>query len=211
MNNETLILNKAVELIKDQKMFTSVDLANAIKKDGNWIRNIEVASWLRENYRKLDEFLEYKTTPIQVCSNTRSATLYFPEGSNPDLYSNRDQEPLTQVEVDDIRKKKTSVKKSPDKKVTDIVDLLNDSKTVLSAVISSKERIKIPGSMIKKLGYNPGDKIPPDIVKSTYKIPGNLIVNKDCRLSIPRSVVNWGTDPIKVILTNDNKITFEKA
>jgi len=206
MSSDNLIRTKVENFVKNEKMFTSVDIANAIKGDGDWVRNIEVASWLRENFHKEDMFLEYKTTPITVCSGSRSATLYIPEWEDSDKYANRDQNPLTPKDVESIKKKKVSKQSAPD-----IVDLLNKPQALMSKVIKSKERIKIPGEMIRKMGYTPGDKVPPDVVKAHNNIPGRLIVNKDYRFSIPRSSVNWGTAPVKVILTKDNKITFEKA
>lgn len=45
--NTTLIENKVNEFVDDEKGFTSVDICNAIKTDGTWIRNRDVASWLR--------------------------------------------------------------------------------------------------------------------------------------------------------------------
>jgi len=206
MNKEKLIQNKVETFVKNEKMFTSVDIANAVKNDGEWVRNIEVASWLRENFYKQDIFLEYRTEPIDVCNGSRSATLYLPEWADSDNYGNRDQTPLTPGDVNNI---KNRIKK--DSTTPDIVDMLNDNKAVMSKVIRSTERIKIPGAMIKKLGYAPGDKVPPDVVRAHNNIPGRLIVNKDYRFSIPRSSVKWGSDPVKVILTDDNKITFEKA
>lgn len=206
MDKEALISNKVKDFVANETMFTSVDIANAIKKDGNWVRNIEVASWLRENFYKEDILLDYKTSPINVCDNTRSATLYLPKWADPEDYEDRNQDPLTPAEVDAIKKQKNQKAPTPD-----IVDMLNGTQAVMSKVIRSKERIKIPGSMIKKLGYVPGDQVPSDIVKTHNNIPGRLIVNKDYRFSVPRSSVNWGKDPVKVILTQDNKITFEKA
>jgi len=206
MNHESLIRKQVEQFIHDEKMFTSVDIANAIKTEGEWVRNIEVTSWLRENFHKEDIFLDYRTEPIDVCGGSRSATLYLPEWADETDYNNRDQEALTPAQVNAIKEKKTRSSTTPD-----IVDMLDGAQTIMSKVIKSKERIKIPGAMIRKLGYTPGDKVAPDVVKTHNGIPGNLIVNKDYRFSIPRSAVNWGKKPIKVNLTKDKKITFERA
>jgi hypothetical protein len=212
--NNDLIRNKVESFVKSEQMFTSVDIANSIKKDGSWVRNADVALWLRDNFYGSDIFLDYKTSPVAVCNNSRSATLYAPEWCDPDNYTNRNQEAITPNDFDQLKNKKVAA--APKTDPVDIVDMLSGKKTpkasvTLYKVIKSKERIKIPGAIIRKLGYAPGDKVPNDIVKSHSSIPGDLIVNKDYRFSIPRSAVKWGTDPILVLLTSDNKISFEKA
>ena len=45
--NDTTIEAKVDEFVNDNKGFTSVDIGNAIKTDGTWIANREVAAWLR--------------------------------------------------------------------------------------------------------------------------------------------------------------------
>jgi hypothetical protein len=44
---DLLIESKVNDFVRSQKGFTSIDICNAIKTDGTWVRNRDVASWLR--------------------------------------------------------------------------------------------------------------------------------------------------------------------
>lgn len=203
-NAQNVIKETVEKFVYREKSFTSMDISQEIKKKGIWVRNIDVASWLRDNFSKNDIFADYSTTPTSVRNGSKVATQYHPTWADPDEYKETDQIPMT---PDDVK----SIRKSNIKSVPDIVDMLNPTNVVMSKVIKSKERIKIPGAMIRELGYGPGDKVPPDVIKSTKKVPDRLTVNSDCRFSIPRSYVRWGTSPVKVLLTDKNSIVFEKA
>lgn len=84
-------------------MFTSVDLANKVKKDGSWIRNREVAAWLRQNINANSGpgVPTYDTTMIDVeitdngVQTTVEARLYHPMGTDPDLYTGTDAVAVT--------------------------------------------------------------------------------------------------------------------
>jgi len=202
MNNEKLIREVVESFVTSDKSFTSVDISNKIKLEKNiFIRNIEVRNWLRDNLKNDDLFIDYATTSINVMNDTRKATLYHPNWISPDSYKNRDQRALTPSE---ILSKKSNVANHI--KVT--VKCLKKNSTC--RIIRSLERIKIPSSFIRKLGWKPGQTIDPSKIKTHTPVPTHLIVNKDYRLSIPRGSVNWGKDPIKVILNTDC-IAFEKA
>lgn len=209
---DSLIRETVQKYINEEEMFTSVDIANAIKKDGTWIRNTEVRDWLRTNSDFDDLFVNYESDRIAVCNGTRYATVYLPAYKNADEYEPTNQKALTPSEVEAIRRAKdgsNSSDFSSDDSVPDVADLLDD--TEMEKVITSFERIKIPGAMIRKLGYEPGDTVDPAIIKTHLPIPNRLKVNKDYRLSIPRGCVNWGKNPIKVKLLENKEITFERA
>lgn len=216
---DSLIRETVQKFINEEEMFTSVDIANAIKKEGIWVRNTEVRDWLRTNYDFDDTFENYESDRIPVCNGTRYATVYLPAYRNADEYEPTNQKPLTPSEVEAIRRAKdgsddidstpdSSSNKSQYKKM-DVADLLDD--TELERVIYSHERIKIPGAMIRKMGYKPGDNVDPAVIKTHSPIPKKLKVNKDFRLSIPRQCVKWGVSPVKVKLKENKEIVFERA
>jgi len=211
---DSLIEEVVTQFIEDEEMFTSVDIANTIKKEGIWIRNIEVRDWLRENADDADIFGDYEYGPILVCNGARHATVYYPSYRNPQEYEPTNQKALTPSEVEAIHRSRhpgtnTPTAKDSDGKAVDLLDLLDDVE--MERVIASSERIKIPGAMIRKLGYKPGDTVDPSIIKTHSPIPKRLKVNKDYRLSIPRTCVNWSNNPIKVKLKENKEIIFEKA
>ena len=90
----TTIKNKVVSFMRDDKMFTSVDIANSIKEDKGkvFIRNREVAEWLRRNIMRVTHqiFTFYNSTMITV-DNNQKAYLYHPHYKAADSYLDRDQ------------------------------------------------------------------------------------------------------------------------
>lgn len=218
MNYQATVFEKVTEFIKMEKMFTSVDIANAIKNEGIWVRNSDVREWLHEGFDQKDIFGEYIISRITVCNGSSFANLYHPKLLNPSMYLDRCQRPLTPDEVKAIAAKKVGTIKdshAPDiNKIlsTPFEDEVEKDTTVadMSITIRSLDRIKIPGALIRKLGWVPGQIIDPALILTTNVIPSNLKVNDDYRVSIPRSSVPWGKEPINVILKN-GKIHFEKA
>jgi len=215
MQYSASVLEKVAEFIKEDKMFTSVDIANAVKAEGLWVRNSEVRDWLQENFKD-KIFLEgYIISQIPVCNGKSVASLYHPVLLNPNSYMDRDQRPLTPDEVKAIAKAKLGTIK--DSAAPDIQDMLkipsddeDEEDVEMSIVIRSLQRIKIPGAMIRALGWVPKQTIDPALILTTSVISGDLKVNDDYRVSIPRSAVPWGTSPVKVMLKG-KKIHFEKA
>jgi len=94
------------EFILAGKMFTSIDIANSIKKDGMWIRNREVAEVLRDRAIEISEDLEeeYLSTVI-VVTNGHTANLYFPCEANPLIYSNSNAKAITLPEFESMHGK----------------------------------------------------------------------------------------------------------
>jgi hypothetical protein len=209
---ETVIENMVKEYIGKDEMFTSLDISNAIKNKGVWVRNIEVRNWLHANYGN-DIFGDYNKTLIDVKGGTAQATLYFPNWKDPEDYEPTDQRALTPAEVDTIRENND----------TDILNLLKTaSKTTKKVklnssgvayderILDSTERLKIPTDFVEAMGYCAGDHIPGGMIRTHRPIPDRIIVSNDGRYSIPRDCIDWGTDPVKVIF--DGKvITFKKA
>lgn len=210
------VQEKVVEYINDERLFTSVDIANAVKREGLWVRNREVRDWLRENFGDKAIFKNYTSTQITVCNGSSAATLYHPEDVDADAYIETDQQPLTPDEVKAIAKTKVGkVKITPDLdkilQPPSFDDEDEDKAPIeMEAIIRSVDRIKIPGSMIRKLGWVPGQIVDPALILTSKVLSGDLVVNGDYRVSIPRTSVPWGTSPVKLILKG-GKIHFKKA
>lgn len=210
--NDASIKRKIQEYVKSDRMFTSVDISNALKREGIWVRNREVTMWLRGNFNSNDLFKGWAMETISVNGGSTNATLYYPGLKDPSEYQDVDQTPLTPDEVREIQKKKVGTTRQD--VMPDIDSLLknknDDEEGQLSTIIRSQERIKIPGEIIRQLGWVPGQSIDPHVIKSHKILSSSLKVNNDYRVSIPRSAVSWGTDPIKVML-KDGEVIFEKA
>lgn len=210
---DTTIKTKVQEFVSRQEMFTSIDISNAIKTDGIWIKSREVAEWLRNNFSDVSVFGDYAQTSIPVCGGRSDAALYHPLMSDVVNYTNRDQRALTPDDVKIIQGKLVGTPR-PDA-APDINDVLDPSKdddadVEMSIVIKSKERVKIPGAMIRALGWKQGDRVDPAVIKTHKAFTSTLYVNSDCRVSVPRECINWGDAPVKVILKK-GVIEFDKA
>lgn len=225
MKYENSVLEKVKEYVKQEQMFTSVDITNAVKNEGIWVRNTEVRDWLHDHFQDKDLFLGYIISPITVLGNNK-ASLYHPALVDPENYQERDQLPLTPDQVKAIQKVKVGKYKSD----LDIKKILNPTKSKKvkktvnkkgkkirknslhsdSVVLCSVNRLRIPAEYIRKLGWKPGDNIDPSLILTTKVISSNLTVNHDNRVSIPRDAIPWGEKPVKVSY-KDGKIHFSKA
>lgn len=217
MDYEVTVREKVTEFIQGEKMFTSVDVANAVKNEGLWVRNRDVRDWLQENFTDKNLFGDYVISQIHVCNGSSFASLYHPGLIDPNDYVDRNQRPLTPDEVQAIAKAKTGTVKDTGADLNKI--LANDddddapsadANVEMSTILTSTERLKIPGAMVKALGWIPGQIIDPALILTSSVLSATLKVNDDYRVSIPRTAVAWGTYPVKVILKN-GKIKFEKA
>jgi hypothetical protein len=187
MTNERIIEAKVVEFMASGKMFTSVDIANSIKKDKVWIRNSEVAAYLRKNAIAMSAG-QYDTV-LTVVANNHKAHVYFPNGTDPDTYIDTDQVALTPQDVG--------------------VDLLAIDKIKLEPDV--RNRLRIPASLVKELGLNPGDCVANDkILVNNKDISEKLEVQSDGRIEISRECSAWGNDPVYAFV-RDNVLCFERA
>lgn len=214
--------------------FTSVDVANEVKRSGVWRRNSDVASELRRIFRAGDCGLSaYEASVIDVLNGSRRATLYHLSGSDPDDYQDRDQRALrpSDVKVKGVGKSAAPVKSAAAARavqkpvvfkrvkrdmttqVSDATDIAValDANIVMSKVVRSKERIKIAAPMIRKLGWQPGQQADMSRIKTHRAVKCGVIVTKEQRVSIPRKAVKWGESPVRVMLTDHNEIVFAKA
>lgn len=189
MCDSSVIETKVNDFVSKNAMFTSVDIANAIKKDGTWVKNSEVASWLRVNV--LANFSSYRAVRIPVAQGQLTAFLYYPGTYNPDDYQDRDQTALP-----------------PQQHVTDKFEISADK----------EGRFRIPAALVRELGWAPGDKVDKTriITRQQYgslkklekmkDISENLVVHKDGRIAILWKCVSCDDDPILVYIQNGNMI-----
>jgi hypothetical protein len=257
MDKSQVIKEMVQRFINDEKLFTSVDIGNAIKKEllSMEIRNREVRDWLRSNIGGVDDVLkDYVAEPINVNNGASAATLYRPHWKDASEYTDRDQIALSPADIDILKDNAkpqaqatvdlagnpivsainavsasstpvnsipvptpvaTPVARNNDSHI-DIPDIFDDGSHPDSKVQIVREnkyvrRIQIPGDITRALGWKPGQKVEFDKIKiHTGTLNPNLKVWPDGRCSIPRKVVGYGQDPVKIIL-KDDAIYFEKA
>lgn len=241
-------IKETVQLfVKDEKLFTSVDIGNAIKKEtlSMDIRNREVRDWLRANIGVDPILTDYVQETITVNNGANVATLYRPHWKDATEYTETNQAALTPADIDVLKDNAHPIDSptgSPialaianqpvgvpvppsviptvsDRKVDshiDITDALDDGNQLDSQVKLVREnkyvrRIQIPGDITRALGWKPGQKVELDKIKiHNGKLNPNLKVWPDGRCSIPRDVVGYGKNPVKIIL-KDDAVYFEKA
>jgi hypothetical protein len=99
-----IIEDKVTAFVDDTKGFTSVDIANAIKTEGTWVRNREVASWLRNWTPPVG----YSVTKISVSqgSDVRQASVYIPNTLAIKDYAETSQDAITPSEFETLHGKK---------------------------------------------------------------------------------------------------------
>jgi len=187
MNNTTIIENKIKDLITNKVLFTSVDVSNAIKQEGVWIRNREVAGYLRQ-YDFTSE--SYQRSNITV-ANGRSASLYHPDYADPSNYTKTNQRTITKSEVD---------KTNPP--TLKIIPSIPATTKVHARVVN--KRFRIPKKLVEKIGLKPGDKVDISKIDTSLftKISNKLIVTKDGRINI----MSASLDPL---IQNSNISVYE--
>jgi DNA-binding CsgD family transcriptional regulator len=109
--NTSIIENVVSEFIQKGQLFTSIDIANEVKTRGEWIRNTEVAGFLRKNVISLarQQNLDYEMVQVSVSTSTGSAqaNVYFMSGDDPHSYTNTTQTAMTPAEFLQLHPGKT--------------------------------------------------------------------------------------------------------
>jgi hypothetical protein len=199
-----VIIDKIKSLVDDGELFTSVDVSNAIKRDGVWIRNKEVAKFLRtydfsqHNYNK--ELINVTSNNIQT-----KATVYFPDYSDAQHYKLTSQ---------------TTIKKHqlPTQKMLKIVSTSNQISNLQTHNAASQfktykikcpKKIRVPAKLVRIFNSNPGTQF--DIsnidIVCFKNLPSKMKVNKDGRINIATSYLKTKKQEILISITN-NKISF---
>lgn len=91
------------EFVKDSKLFTSVDISNKIKDDGEWISNRAVSQEISYLF-KSGEYPDYKVSSVQVERAEDKvmvrAILYMPDQALESDYKNITAKPMTPKDFD---------------------------------------------------------------------------------------------------------------
>jgi hypothetical protein len=91
------------EYIGQGKMFTSVDIANEVKKRGTWVRTRQVRDYLHTNVLALSNY-SYREEQITVVRSEDGqhvvATLYLPPNESASNYDATNQHAMTPDEFD---------------------------------------------------------------------------------------------------------------
>jgi len=183
------IEDKVKSFIRDDKMFTSVDISNAIKRDGVWVGNKEVSKYLK-SYRLGQD--DYQKSVITVKSG--NAYLYYPRGVDPSDYANTSAQALTPAEVG---------LSAPTATATGVAALDDDDDDdYLSKVVSLGNRVRVPGKLTRMIGLAPGDQVDPSLFQAT--VSTKLKVNKDGRVSVRRDSItdDDAVDQVSVSVEN---------
>lgn len=205
MVSEQIIQNQVNDFVTKDEAFTSVDIGNAIKRSGTWIRNREVAIWLRNNFNNPD----YEITMIDVGRGFR-ANLYHPDYFDSDNYDGKNQKAInpddfkTLHSINDDDNEIVTFQTESENTEEEEQDFNENSRTVKI----SKGRIWIPASIINQLGLDIGYMID----HALLGIPGNgkLHVHYDGRVSVNASKVGSFKDGEKItIYIKNNKVIYD--
>lgn len=99
-NEKEIILRSVISAFcVSEKMFTSVEIANHVKRLGVWLRNRDVSKILHESVEEIGKMVgvNYQSELILVDKNGRNfgATVYYPYGFDADDYYARDLRAIT--------------------------------------------------------------------------------------------------------------------
>jgi hypothetical protein len=208
---DTIIEKKVQDFMNTQSMFTSVNVANAIKTDGAWVRNREVAEWLRNNFSNLNSQhnSDYMFVQISV-GNGQQANLYLPVTADPNNYTDTNLEALT---PDDFKKLHgfdplsatiqtppatvvlpqpvTQTATSVPLSVTNPLPTKTGVNVKLYKITEFKSgRARIPTELVKKLHLQPHNTV--NLKKfdiDQAEAPEHLRVHADGRISLPRKCI----------------------
>ena len=92
---------KVDEFVGRSEGFTSVDIANAIKRDGIWVANREVARWLRKWVPTLGYGVT-RTTVELADGNQVQAAVYLPSTMSVSDYTATSQTAMTPQEFEQL-------------------------------------------------------------------------------------------------------------
>jgi hypothetical protein len=219
---DKVIRAKVEEFVGKQLMFTSVDISNAIKRDGTWVRNSEVSSWLHRNFNDVNDSrgADYIQAQVSVLNNTVTALLYLHVTHNVDSYTNRDLVAMTPDQFKRLHgydplnppisttgsttsstpAGTTTVKSPavPAKKIKTVGDKLKVAHGCFLIQEFKSGRIRVPATLVKAVGMRPGCKVNfKKLDVNTAKISSPLKVHDDGRISLPRTCIEVDSTSVK--------------
>ncbi len=99
--SDTIIQTKVDEFTAEELAFTSVDVCNSIKTDGTWIRNRDVAAWLRRWTPPVGYGISRVTVTLEG-GGSAQASVYLPNTSSVVEYVKTSQRAMTPAEFEQI-------------------------------------------------------------------------------------------------------------
>lgn len=232
MDKDSEIKEVVQRFVKAEKMFTSIDIGNTIKKEtcSMSIRNRDVRDWLKTNISYDPILLDYVQEPIDL-PNGGVATLYRPHWKDAEDYKDRDQKAFGPADITPAPAATSQTYAPINGALTMVANIskpiastgnvgINPTPTTivnqpsvvkLVSKCRNARRIQIPADFSKYFGWVPGQKVDVDKIKIHQgKLGQNLKVWYDGRFSISRKVVGFDNSPVSIVLKND-AIYFEKA
>lgn len=202
MTSAQTIENKTNEFIKNQDAFTSVDIGNAVKKDGAWIRNRDIANWLRKNFQDQN----YQRSNITVEGN-RAATLYHPDFMDAENYEDTEQQAISFNQFKQMFPKATTQNQTTQNQTPRVSSKPASQPSSKSKRIStSNKRIRIPAVIVRQLGWKPGDLVDSLKIVTQYGCTSRKHrVHKDGRVHIHVGAIDKTQDNFKVEICYDSK------
>jgi len=129
--------------IQNNDMFTSVDVSNEIKTEGEWARNRDVAAYLRQ----LALPVMYSKTVIDVNNSQSQATLYYAIGADTDEYKGANQTAMTYPEYEALLEEKKKLAVKPVLPKVKKIVALDPNLVRINEVIEDKSGVKIDGKI----------------------------------------------------------------
>jgi len=199
--DETVVQTKVMDFISNKKMFTSVHVANAIKTDGHWVKNSDVAEWLRGNMHMLAPHYQKTSIAVSGAAGPGRASLYHASVDDPTTFTDTQINAMTPDEFKRIHGFDPLTMPAGTTSSTNI-------KVICYECVSrdNTNRIRIPAKIVKELGLKPFNTVTnqkfSNIFSGNFKsIPSSLRVHSDGRISIPRNIVDIKGD-VKIRLKN---------
>lgn len=125
MSNDATIAAKVAEFVGEEKGFTSVDICNSIKGDGTWIRNREVASFLRRWSPPVGYYSARVTVTLEG-GGSASAAVYMPNTMTPAEYVETSQSAMTPAEFEALHGFDPTQPQRDDGVLATVVDVNDD-------------------------------------------------------------------------------------
>jgi hypothetical protein len=212
---DTIIKAKVEEFIANRRMFTSVNISNAIKTDGKWVRNRDVATWLRNNFDSVNTALstDYVSVQISVGTLGDQANLYLPVSFDSQNYTDTNLQCMTPDEFKTLHgfdPLSTTVQSPISVQTAAQVTPTAPSGQIVTGKSSfsgfrkmhkirefKKGRIRIPAPLVQQIGLKPYNTVKFDKIDVDQTCtPKTLRVHSDGRISLPRKCIKVDGTPV---------------
>ena len=138
--NDTKIEATVDQFVNDEKGFTSVDIANAIKIEGTWVPNREVAAWLRKWTPPSNYGITKITVQVVDTGSSAQAGVYLPDSLSVSDYTATSLEAITPAQFEILHGVNPVADPSVAPTKDDSTDGKTDSKTDDNKTVGDKLR-----------------------------------------------------------------------